>query len=125
MNKKKEIINLIKKELKTVIYLFLALTIVFQIVFYKENIFTTIRTVFGIFWLFIIPGYTLMLLWKDRFDFIERIICGTVLGITIISITSYYFTMFGLHIRSQFILIPLFIVVITLILLYRSIRAVK
>ena len=108
-----ETIKLIKTESKYLIYLLVALLILFKIVFYKESITILIRTVIALFWLFVLPGFALMYLWKDKFDFLERLISGSVLGIALIGLASYYFTLFNVDIRWQYILTPLLLLAIS------------
>ena len=87
-----------------------ALLIVFKIVFYNESLLVVGRTVLGFFWLFILPGYTLMLFWRERLDFLERLVLGTAVAVALISLTSYYLTLGGLiNVHWQWIVLPLVI----------------
>ena len=106
-------IKLIKTESKYLIYLLVALLILFKVVFYKESITILARTVIALFWLFILPGFSLMYIWQDKFDFLERLISGTVLGIALIGLASYYFTLFNVDIRLQYLLTPVLLLVIS------------
>ena len=116
----KDLIKSIRTELKYLGYLFLALLAIFKIVFYKENIFILIRTVLALFWLFILPGFALMYIWKERFDFLERLIAGSVLGIALVGLSSYYLTLFKLNIRWQYILVPLILLIVSIWYLLKS-----
>src|SRR3989344_9321224 len=95
-NKKNELILLLKKEGKIMLMVLAALLIVFKIVFYNESLLVVGRTVLGFFWLFILPGYTLMLFWRERLDFLERLVLGTAVAVALISLASYYLTLGGL-----------------------------
>ncbi len=116
----KDLIKLIKTELKYLGYLFLALLVIFKIVFYKENTLILIRTIVALFWLFILPGFTLMYIWKEKFDFLERLISGFVLGIALVGLTSYYLTLSKLNIGWQYILVPLIFLAISIGYLLKS-----
>ena len=109
-NKKNELILLLKKEGKIMLMVLAALLIVFKIVFYNESLLVVGRTVLGFFWLFILPGYTLMLFWRERLDFLERLVLGTAVAVALISLTSYYLTLGGLiNVHWQWIVLPLVI----------------
>ena|SRR3989338_1161841 len=100
-------LRLLKKES---FYLLIALVsgiILFKLIFYNETFFNTIRFVASLFWLFVIPGYSMMLYWQKSLDFVERIVIGTALGIGLEGILSYYLGLFGLHIKFHAIIIPL------------------
>jgi uncharacterized membrane protein len=114
----KHIIDLIKKELKLLIYIFIALVAIFKIVFYKEDILILIRIVFGIYWLFLLPGFLIMYLWKENFTFIERLIFGCTLGIALTGLISYYLSLIEFNIRLHFFIIPLIIITISFVLIY-------
>lgn len=118
MKNNNPVFDKIKEESMWLLYLFICLVVVFKIVFYKENISTLIHSVFGLFWLFILPGFALMFIWKDNFDFIERLIGGSVLSVAIIGLTSYNLTLLNVNIRLQYILVPLSIEVISITIIY-------
>jgi uncharacterized membrane protein len=79
---------------------------VLQIAFYKENPLVVVRTALGLFWLFYIPGYSILLIWYDKLDMIERSIAGIAAGATLASVVSYFMTLAGVPIRIQWVLIP-------------------
>ncbi|MEM3127109.1 MAG: hypothetical protein QW331_03520 [Candidatus Woesearchaeota archaeon] len=97
----------IVSELKQIGLIFVGMIIVFQIVFYNENILTNIRTVFAFFWLFIMPGYFIMLRWHEDIDFLLRFGIGTALGFSLMGILSYYLAMLGLNFYIQSIVLPI------------------
>ena len=71
--------------------------LMFQIVYYNENFFNTIKISLTIFLLFIIPGYIFMLNYARKLDFIERLVVGTILTIGIIGSLSYLTGLVGFH----------------------------
>ena len=111
---KKEIFDTIKNELKYTGLLILLALIIFKIAFYKENLIIVIRTVLSLFWLFVIPGYFIMLYWKENLGFIERIIIGIALSASVVGIFSYYHGIIGLNIKFHAIIFPILLILIGL-----------
>jgi len=107
---KKKIFDL--EELKYLGILFLLVLIAFKIAFFKENLIVLVRSVVSIFWLFVIPGYFIMLYWKEKIGFIERIVVGMGMAAAIIGILSYYLSLAGLNLRFHFILLPLLSIIL-------------
>jgi len=103
---KKELFELVKKEFKQVGILFALGLIIFKIVFFNENLIVVFRNVLSLFWLFVLPGYFIMLYWAEKLDFVERLIIGTAVAAGIAGILSYYLGLFGLNIKYHAILLP-------------------
>ena len=114
---KKEVFDLIKKEMKYIGLSFLVGLILFKIVFFKENLVVIFRNVLSLFWLFVLPGYVLMLYWKEKLDFVERLIIGVALGAAIVGILSYYIGLIGLNIKYHVIILPLILISIGVIII--------
>ena len=117
---KKEVFEIIKKELKYMGILFLLVLIIFKIAFYKENLVVLFRNVLSLFWLFVLPGYFIMLYWKEKIGFLERFIIGIALSAAIIGIFSYYLGLIGLNIKYHTILLPLVLILIGIIINLRE-----
>ena len=113
---KKEVFNIIKKESIYAGILFLLAVIIFKIAFFKEDIVIIFRNVLSLFWLFAIPGYIIMLYWRENLDFIERFVIGISLSAAIIGIFSYYFGIIGLNIRYHSVVLPLILIIIGLVI---------
>ena len=110
-NPSSTLLNQIKQDLKSLGITILILTIIFLIVFYKENIFTTIWAVLSFVLTFILPGFTLCYLWYDKLDFIERFIIGTMLGLISVGILSYNLSMYlNLDIKIISIIAPILVI---------------
>ncbi|MAE43025.1 hypothetical protein CMO93_04590 [Candidatus Woesearchaeota archaeon] len=107
---KKEVFNEIGKEMKNLGLLFLIVLVIFKIAFYKENLIDIFRNVTSLFWLFVLPGYFIMLYWKKNLEFIERFIIGIGISAAIIGIFSYYIGLIGLNLKYQSILLPLLLI---------------
>ena len=115
---KKEIFDL--KEIKYLGILFLLALIIFKIAFFKENIVVLIRTVVSLFLLFALPGYFIMLYWKEKIDFLERFVVGISLSAAIIGIFSYYTGLLGLDIKYHMFLLPVVLILIGIIINIRK-----
>ena len=111
---KKEIFDLIKKELRYVGILLIATLIIFKIAFFKENIIVLLRNVLSVFWLFVLPGYFMMLYWKEKLGFTERFIIGIVLAAAVIGVASYYLGLVGLDIKFHAVALPLILIAASL-----------
>jgi len=104
---KKEVFEHVKKELRYIGLMFLIVLISFKIAFYKENLIVLLRTVLSLFWLFVLPGYAIMLYWKEKLGFLERFVIGSILAAGLIGILSYYLGLIGLNIKYHTIIVPL------------------
>lgn len=96
----------IKDEMLQVAILFAVSLVMFKLLFFKEDVLTVIKVVSAFFYTFIIPGYALMFYWNEQLDFLERLIIGTVLGLALFGIMSYYTGLVGLHLKFMSILLP-------------------
>lgn len=117
---KKEVFELIKKELQYIGLIFLIVLIIFKIAFFKGEISVLLRTVLSLFWLFVLPGYFIMLYWKERISFMERFFIGIVLSAGVIGILSYYSGIIGLNIRHHTIILPLVLILIGIVINLRN-----
>lgn len=111
---KKEIFDLIKKELQYLGILLIAALIIFKIAFFKENMIVLLRNVLSMFWLFVLPGYFMMLYWKEKLGFTERFIIGTGLAAAVIGVISYYLGLVGLDIKFHAVALPLILIAASL-----------
>ena len=107
---RKEIFDLIKRELQYIGLLFALVFAVFKIAFYKQDFLTILRTVVSIFYLFGLPGYSIMLYWHDKLGFFERFIIGAMLAAGIIGTLSYYLGLLGINIRHHSFLLPVMLI---------------
>ena len=113
---KKEVFELVKKELQYIGILFLLVSIIFKIAFFKEDLVVLLRNVLSLFWLFALPGYFIMLYWKEKLGFLERFVIGIALSAAMIGIFSYYLGLIGLNIKYHTIIFPIAIILICLFL---------
>jgi len=117
---KKETFNLLIKESKFLGVLFLLLLVIFKIAFFNENLNVILRSVVSLFWIFLFPGYLLMLAWSEKLNFAERLIIGFVLSAAIIGLASYYVGLIGINIKYHFVLLPLILIGIGIINIIRK-----
>ena len=108
---RKEIFDLLKKEIIYICLLFLLVLAVFKIAFYNESFFALFRNVLSLFWLFVLPGYFAMLYWHGNLEFFERFVLGIMLAAGITGITSYYLGLIGLNVKYHTILLPLLLMI--------------
>ena len=107
----KKIFDLLKKELAYIGILYLLMLMIFKIVFFNENLIVAVKMTLALFWLFVVPGYSLMLYWKEKLDFIERLIVGIALAGGVNGIDSYYLGLAGLHIKHHVFLLPVLLMI--------------
>ena len=113
---KKEVFNNMIRESKYIGMLFLLALVIFKIAFYKENFIVLLRNVLSLFWLFVLPGYFIMLYWKENLEFIERVIVGIGVAAAIIGISGYYTSLAGINLKFHAIILPLLIIVIGVVI---------
>jgi uncharacterized membrane protein len=61
----------------------------------------------GTFWLFVLPGWCIMLPWQKEFELLERAVIGILAAAGLFTIASYYAGLIGIHIRIHTVLFPL------------------
>ena len=108
----KETFNMIKKELMHVGILFIVFFIIFKLIYYKDSFLTSLRVVASLFWMFVLPGYFVMLYWKEQLGFTERFAIGIAISAALVGIFSYYLGLMGLNIKYHYILLPVALVMI-------------
>ncbi|MDP7506795.1 MAG: hypothetical protein QF362_05145 [Candidatus Woesearchaeota archaeon] len=112
--------DLIKKEAVSLVYILLAGIVILKILFYNEDFPTILRTLLAFFWLFILPGFSLMYYWEDKLNFMERFLIGVAVSAAIIGTCSYYFGLIGLNIKYHGILLPLLLLTIGSIIIIKN-----
>lgn len=107
------------------LYLLIAVAagiVLMKIAFYNESLMSVIRVVLSFFFVFVIPGYSIMLYWIDKLGFAERIIFGTVMGIAVIGASSYYLGLIGWNVNSQHIALPLMFIALGIALGWKRVN---
>jgi len=121
----KNILKILKKDLLILLSLFLISLVSLKIVFFKESIFILLKTIFGFFWIFILPGFFLMYFWHDKLDFLERLIFGTAFGSSVIGIASYYLGLGGIHSKIHSFILPPILIIMGIVLLIRKNKIIE
>ena len=106
-----ELRNKITHEIQNLAIIFIIGVIIFKIVFLKENLLFIIKVISSFFWMFILPGFIFMYKWYKKIDFLERFIISVPVSAALVSITSYYISLMGLHAKYHPILVPAFWIV--------------
>lgn len=85
-------------------------------VLFVSDIAVIARLVWGIIWLFVLPGYFIMLPWRNEFDLKERVVVGMLASAGLLAIASYYAGIFGLHIRTHATFLPAIVIIASVVL---------
>lgn len=95
----------------------------FQIYYHNDRIWTIVKLTAGHFYLYIIPGYCLMLYYLKKLDFISRLIIGAGLGYALTGFVSY-FLLVALHINvlKSYLFVPPFAIMLGLYFGYRVLK---
>jgi len=75
-----EVKNKLLKELKYLVLIFIVMLVFFKLHYNKESMVILIKLAIAHFYLFIIPGYALMLYYFDELEFFERFFIGLGIG---------------------------------------------
>ena len=119
---KKELFEQIKKELMTMGIILILSVLAFKIIFLSESFFVVLRTVISIFWIVFLPGFFVMLYWREKLKFYERLIIGALVATAITGISSYYFGLMGIHIKYHAIILPLIMILVGILINLKEIK---
>ena len=116
---RKDIKDILRGEMMGHLVTYLLLSVVFQLVFYRESIVVVQRFLGGLYWIFIFPGATLLLAGGDRWGFVERVVAGSALALAVVGTVSYYLGILGLHVRYHgWLLTPMLLTIGVVALAY-------
>jgi len=118
----KEFLSKLKNEWIYILALFVLGLIIFKVVFYKEQFTVILKVVAGLFWLFVLPGFSLMYYWHNKLDFLERFLIGVAASLALIGTTSYYAGLIGLHTKYHAILLPIILLVFGSLIIWKKIK---
>ena len=116
----KELMEKIRREFSYIGLLLIITVVLFKILFYRGNFLSILRTSVSFFWMFIVPGFSLIYCWHEKLEFIERFIAGVALSAALVGISSYYLGLIGLHIKYHGILLPIIFLVIAMITIWKK-----
>ncbi|MBI3037320.1 hypothetical protein HYY73_06265 [Candidatus Woesearchaeota archaeon] len=109
-----DFLRALRKEAKYLAAAFVIAAIVLKIAFHREDLLGITKAAASVMWLFVLPGYAIMLHWRENLEVIERLFAGTVAAMAINGIASYYLGLAGLKIQNQTILLPAAIIAASL-----------
>ena len=84
--------------------------IVLKLLFPVSTITTVAKLMGSVLWLFVLPGYGIMLPWQNELELKERVIVGMLAAAGLLAIASYYLGIAGMHIRMHTLLFPALII---------------
>ncbi len=108
------------REFKYLALTILLILVALKIAFFKESFLVTLRTTLAITWMFLLPGLALMYYWKEKLDFLERLIIGFAVSTSILGISSYYLALFGFKVKYHLYVLPLAMIIIAIILIWHK-----
>ncbi|MBI2139371.1 hypothetical protein HYU14_00485 [Candidatus Woesearchaeota archaeon] len=86
---------------------FAAAAILLQAVFYRGSFFVIFKMSLSLFWLFVIPGFFLLYLFRKEMPFLERFVMGTILGMAFFGVIGYNLRIIGMAAIYQAWLLPI------------------
>ncbi len=100
-----------KQELKNIGLMSLFIVIVFQLVFFREDVLTTLRLSAGLLYTIVVPGFLVGL--HLPFKKLERSVLGICLMVGIVGIALIYFGYAGIKVYYSIWIIPAVVIVIS------------
>ena len=116
----KELVDKLKKEAICILALFALGIIIFKAIFYKEQLVVVIKFLSGFFWLFVLPGFSLMYYWHNKLDFTERFLIGIATSMALVGIISYHLGVIGLHVVYHALVIPSILLVLGSVVIWKK-----
>lgn len=80
--------------------------VLFKIAFAQTGILALTRTVVALAWMFLLPGYCLMLSWRHQLSLLERITLGIGIQVAMLGILSYYLVLLGWSLQNHGFILP-------------------
>lgn len=94
------------------------IAIMLKVLFSLAPVGVIAKLVGGVLWLFVLPGYCIMLPWQKELELKERVVVGMLAAAGLFAILSYYLGLAGLHISMHTWLFPPIVVLATAVLLW-------
>jgi uncharacterized membrane protein len=102
----KHLFNDMKEEWKSCASAAAFLIIALTVAFYKGGISSSVRMAIALIWLFFLPGYFILLRWRESLSFLERIVAGSLMCAGVYGIISYYLGITGVDVKIHAFLLP-------------------
>jgi len=106
------------KEVKGLLIVLLVIFIFLKIGFYKDSFLNILIISLGLFWSYILPGYSILAIFKDKVAFVERIFVGFAFSLVLVGVPSYYLGLIGFSLHNQVYLLPGAVIVIGILIRY-------
>ncbi len=111
--------EIIKSEAKNILIFLVLFFIFWKIIYYKESVFVILKLTLAHFYLFIMPGYLLMLYFYEKLNFVYRLILGICLGYAIQNFLVYYINiLFDIKFQLFYKYTPIIIIVLSFVIIY-------
>ena len=117
-----ELIIKIKRESIMLLGILLAAILILKIAYYKEGLISIAKLVLSFFWIFVIPGSLLMFYYENKIGFIRRLLFGTVLGMAVVGLLSYYLGITILDFNYHAYIIPLILIAVSITIIFLRLR---
>lgn len=113
------LVKMIKEESKKFLFCVFVLYLIFQIYYYKDNPFNVIKIIIAQVYLFILPGFIIMLYFQDKINFIYRMIIGIGIGYSLNIIITYYINLIiKVNIGKFYWITPILMIILGCILIW-------
>lgn len=112
--------NDMKNELKILGICSAVFAAIMLIAFSSEGIISSLHIILGFIWVFVLPGWSLLLLTKDKIQPVIRFIIAIPLSAIILGTASYYTAFIGIDVHSHGWWMPLIAMISAAILLRRQ-----
>ena len=116
----REVFDIVKKEGRKLALVLAILIAAMQIAFYHSSFFVNLRAGLSLFYLFVIPGYFILLYWHEKIKFIERTLFGSFIAAGLFGALGYYLGLMGLNVNLDAYFFPLITIIISILLNLRK-----
>lgn len=87
------------KDIKLLVVIFAIIIVMLKILFFKESLFNIIKMTSSFYYLFILPGFSLLYYWKKELSFLERFVMGFATSLALVGVLGYYFGLVGIKLN--------------------------
>lgn len=111
------------RELAYLAAVFFVCLIMMRLIFSRDSILVIVKLLSALFWMFVLPGYSLTFWCHRNLDFLTRVVVGVGISAALMAVGGYYLGLLGLHVRYHGIVIPVFLIlcgISTNIILHRK-----
>ena len=117
---KSETLHKLQKEVIILLSICIASVVVFKLLFFRQDALTVARVVAAFIWLFVVPGYALMLSFHERLSFPVRLGLGICVAGALLGLAAYYLGIIGIRVQFSRVIVPLAAIIIGCVALFCS-----